>query len=77
MIEFNGEKYYTQQEVAEMLHCSKTTIVNKISIGKIQGVRFGRLKYYTEAQAQDIRDINTYIHAKNNEKGSNNNGGKQ
>ena len=77
MIEFEGKKYYTQQEVADLLHCSKATILCKIHYGKIQGVRFGRLKYYTEAQLKDIRDINTYTFAKGNEKGGNNNGSKQ
>jgi len=57
MIEFEGEKYYNVQEIAEYLHCTRGTIQNKISAGKIQGEHFGRMKYYTEKQVKDIRQV--------------------
>jgi hypothetical protein len=60
MITFEGTDYYTQQEVADYLHGTKATIANKISQSGVQGVRFGRMKYYTKEQVQIIRDTNTY-----------------
>ena len=54
MITFEGVAYYTQDEIADYLHCTKPTIANKICVAGIQGVRFGRKKYYMAEQRAQL-----------------------
>ena len=49
MIELNGVKYYTTQEVAYKLNKHLRTIQNWIKTGKLKPFKFGPKKfYYTE-----------------------------
>lgn len=60
MILVEKTKYYSKQEVAERLHCSIFTINNKIAKSRVNGLNFGRHKYYTEEQIKVIAECRTY-----------------
>lgn len=57
-----GVKYYSIDEVAEMLAVTRRTMMNYISNGTIVGKKIGRLWYFTE------EDIKTYLDKKGNKR---------
>ena len=54
MVALEGVNYYTQKEIAEMTGAALVTIRNKVALSKVQGIRFGRAKHYTEPQIKQI-----------------------
>lgn len=59
MVTLEGVNYYTQKEIAEKTGTALVTIRNKVALSKVQGIRFGRAKHYTEQQILQIMQTPT------------------
>ena len=58
MQEILGEKMYTREETAEMLHISKTTFAAIVARGAIRQQRIGRRVWYSETAIRDFLNGN-------------------
>lgn len=64
MITLNKTNYYTKEEVAKRLHCTTGTLSNKITRSGVKGVYFGRRKYFTTAEMEELLRTNSSpVHA--------------
>lgn len=54
MKEYNGVKYYTKEEVSEMISLAVPTISKRVATLNIVGTRFGRSKHYNAEEIELI-----------------------
>lgn len=52
--EIQGEKYYTTQEVGEMLGVCVATVRSYVTLGRLTGQRIGRGIYIPERSLRDF-----------------------
>lgn len=59
MITIDNQNYFNKVEIAQRLGCCSATINKRIAAAHVEGLYFGKTKYYTEAQIKAIATART------------------